>query len=165
MELGSTRDSRITEELAYFWERTGGTMDGSVTLSSMTAANPTFTADSLTSGAEDVIHIFTLTVEDDEGESDEDMVTVTVEAPDAPNAGPIANPGSNQTVASGATVTLDGSGSTASPGSTINWYNWTADDSTVSGCDDPPPYDESGSPSPRLSFTAETLAPNAADVT
>ena len=159
---GSTDNGTIA---SHAWARTGGTTGGSVTLSDTKVAKPTFTADALAAGAKDVIHIFTLTVTDNEGATDTDTVTITVEAPDVPNAGPIANPGSNQTVASGATVTLDGSGSTASPGSTINWYNWTADDSTVSGCDDPPPYDGGIGTSPRLSFIAETLAPDAADVT
>ena len=162
---GSSVDRR-RGPISHAWERTDGTTGGSVTLSDAKAAKPTFTADTLAAGAEDVIHIFTLTVTDNEGATDTDTVTVTVEAPDVPNAGPIANPGSNQTVASGATVTLDGSGSTTSPGRTITWYAWGVNDSSVSGCDDPPPS-LSNAPldgEARLSFTAEVLESGAEDV-
>ena len=163
---GSSVDRR-RGPISHAWERTDGTTGGSVTLSDKNVAKPTFTADTLAAGAEDVIHIFTLTVTDKEGATDTDTVTVTVKAPDVPNAGPIANPGSNQTVASGATVTLDGSGSTTSPGRTITWYAWGVNDSSVSGCDDPPPS-LSNAPldgKARLSFTAEVLESGAADVT
>ena len=150
---------------SYNWTRTEG--DATATLTGANTATPSFTAEVLDAGAADTTHIFILTVTDNNGETDTDTVTVTVEAPDVPNAGPIANPGSNRTVASGATVTLDGSGSTASPGSTITWYAWGVNDSSVSGCDDPPPS-LSNAPldgKAQLSFTAEVLDPGAADVT
>ena len=150
---------------SYNWTRTEG--DATATLTGANTATPSFTAEVLDAGAADTTHIFILTVTDNNGETDTDTVTVTVEAPDVPNAGPIANPGSNRTVASGATVTLDGSGSTASPGSTITWYAWGVNDSSVSGCDDPPPS-LSNAPldgEAQLSFTAEVLDPGAADVT
>ena len=150
---------------SYNWTRTEG--DATATLTGANTATPSFTAEALDAGAADTTHIFILTVTDNNGETDTDTVTVTVESPDVPNAGPIANPGSNRTVASGATVTLDGSGSTASPGSTITWYAWGVNDSSVSGCDDPPPS-LSNAPldgKAQLSFTAEVLDPGAADVT
>ena len=156
---GSTMDRRT--ELAYFWDRTGGTMDGSVTLSSMTAANPTFTADSLTSGAEDVIHIFTLTVEDDEGESDEDMVTVTVEAPDVPESSPVANAGPDQLeVVSGTTVQLDGSGSSVDPRRTAT-YSWARTGGTTGGMVTFSPSATVESPT----FPTDTLTESDSDVT
>ena len=156
---GSTKDRRVS--LDYSWQRTGGTMGSSVTLSSMTAVKPTFTADSLTSGAEDVIHIFTLTVEDDEGESDEDMVTVTVEAPDVPNAGPIANAGPDQLeVVSGTTVQLDGSGSSVDPRRTAT-YSWVRTGGTTGGMVTFSPSATVESPT----FPTDTLTESDSDVT
>ena len=47
---------------SYFWERTSGS-GGSVTLSSTSEVQPTFMADTLSSGAAGVTHEFTLTVQ------------------------------------------------------------------------------------------------------
>ena len=52
-------------------------------------------------------------------------VTITVNAPPAPNPAPIANAGHNQAVAPGATVTLDGSQSSDPDGQALS-YAWTA---------------------------------------
>ena len=105
---GSSVDRR-RGPISYTWARTGGTVGGSVTLSSMTAASPTFTADSLTPGADDVTHTFTLTVTDSTGATATDTVTITVISG---FAGPVANAVTAQSeVASGMSVTLDGSGS------------------------------------------------------
>ena len=153
---GSTKDRRITEQLTYFWERTGGTMGVSVKLSDASAEQPTFIADTLTADAADVIHIFTLTVEDDEGESDEDMVTITVTPPLAPL---VANAGEDQSVSSGATVTLRGSG-TKSEGTRMVTYNWER--TSGSGMATVILNDETVL---RPTFTADTLAIGASDVT
>ena len=72
-----------------------------------------------------------------------------------------AVPGPHRTVASGAMVVLYGSGSVPSAGNTITVYGWTTTDA-VAGCSTAPEYEKSGS---QLTFTAETLAPGAADVT
>ncbi|MEM7131979.1 MAG: M14 family zinc carboxypeptidase [Chloroflexota bacterium] len=76
------------------------------------------------------VHNVTLTVIDDEGDSDTDVVVITVNVP-AANQPPTANAGANQAVTdtdeNGAeNVTLDGSGS-SDPDGTITNYSWTSD--------------------------------------
>jgi hypothetical protein len=67
-------------------------------------------------------HPVVLTVTDCGGKSDSDTVVVTVTA----NAAPVADAGCDQSVVSGAVVTLDGSGSSDSDG-TIEYYEWQED--------------------------------------
>jgi PKD repeat protein len=76
---------------------------------------PTFTFDIVG------VYVATLNVTDDDSETDEDRVTITVE--DLPAVGPTANAGPNQTVTVGDEVTFDGSGS--SDDGTIENYTWT----------------------------------------
>ena len=143
----------------YAWTRTGGTMGGMVTFSDATIARPTFTADTLAAGADDVTHILTLTVTDNDGATHADTVTITVEAPDAvPNANPVAEAGEPQTVDSGATVQLEGSG--ADMGGTIATYAWTRTGGTMGGM-----VTFSDATIARPTFTADTLAAGADDVT
>ena len=115
----SDRDGTVE---SWTWTRTGGT-GGSVTLSDASVAQPTFMADTLTPGGADVTHEFTLIVTDDEGlVAAADTVTVTVTAP---FAAPVAVAGSpNRTVANGAELILDGSGSTADRRRTIVSWEW-----------------------------------------
>ena len=121
--LDGTDSSGGNRSLNYAWARTGGTRGGSVTMTGANTALPTFTADILTPGAEDVIHVFTLTVTDDVGVSHADTVTITVEAPEAQNLPPVADAGPDQVVASGETHILDGSGSTDIDG-LVTGYHW-----------------------------------------
>ena len=81
-----------------------------MSLSSSTAQSPTFTAPTqlLTNAS----LVFSLTVSDGVNTSTADTVTITVTA--GVNDAPTADAGTNQTVAEGATVTLDGSGSSGS---------------------------------------------------
>ena len=72
-----------------------------------------------------------------------------------------AVPGPDQKVAPGAMVVLDGSASTPSPGNTITTYSWIST-SSQDDCDPAPMHPTTGV---RISFTAEDLAPGAADVT
>jgi LmbE family N-acetylglucosaminyl deacetylase len=98
--------------LTYQWTQTGGT---AVTLSSSTAAKPTFTAPASPSTLS-----FHLVVNNGTSNSSPASVSITVVSalPPAANAGPA------QTVAVGSVVHLDGSGSTGPSGSTLT-YQWT----------------------------------------
>ena len=143
---------------SYSWTRTGGTTGRRVTLSGAKTAQPSFTADTLFSGAADVTHVFSLVVTDEEGvNSIADEVTVTVIAP---NAVPVANAGPDQTVRSGATVQLDGSASTSDRRRTIASHAWSRTDGTS---DDTVALSDANVSRP--SFTADILTPGAADVT
>ena len=110
----------------YAWVHTS--TDGVAPTTAITVANgetSTFTAPD---AAADLDLVFTLTVTDDGGatniNTDTNTVTITVTAPAVTtNQPPVANAGDLQTVAIGATVTLDGSGSTDSDG-TIQSYEW-----------------------------------------
>ena len=119
---GSTKDRRRSIA-TYEWVRTGGTGNSGITLTGRNTAQLSFTADTLSPGVDEITHIFTLTVTDDGGDSDTETVTVTVQA------GPRANAGVDQTVNSGAMVTLDGSGSN---GVTLE-YAWTRESGTAGG--------------------------------
>ena len=101
-----TTDDCLRSIASYTWTRTSGTAN----LSNWNVANPTFTADALSPGAEDVTHVFSLIVTDDADapvSSMADIVTVTVVSKFAE---PVANAGGDKTVASGTPVVLDGSG-------------------------------------------------------
>ena len=139
---------------SYAWKRTSGT-GGSVTLSDASVAQPTFTADILAPGTDDVTHVFTLTVTDNLGETDTDTVTVTVMSPNLP---PVAVLGADQTVPSGAIVTIDGRSSTDHDGSVAS-YSWRRVGGTGSSN-----LVSTGTPG-KLDFWADRLAPGAADVT
>jgi hypothetical protein len=103
----------------YTWSQTAGT---AVTLSSTTAAQPTFTAPS---PAATTTLTFSLRVTDDRGGlSAPATVNITVNPAGGANAAPVANAGSAQTINSGFTVTLNGTGSTDADG-TIASYAWT----------------------------------------
>ena len=151
--------STVTEgsrTVTYDWERTGGTMGGSVTLTAANTLRPSFTPAALDLGAAAVTHIFTLTVTDNLGSTAAtDMVTITVTAP------PIAVPGFDQRVPSGWPVVLDGSRSVASAGNRITEYFWISVENAPE-CDPFPPHTIDGA---LARFTAEDLAPGAEDVT
>jgi len=100
--------------LTYAWTQVGAT-PASVTLSGANSVAPTFVP------AQAGTYTFRLTVGDGTT-SATDTVDVVVEL--TPNVAPVANAGADQTVAPGAVVTLDGSGSSdADPGTTLT-YAW-----------------------------------------
>ncbi|MEU8224188.1 discoidin domain-containing protein [Kribbella sp. NPDC048915] len=90
------------DPLTYAWTQTGGP---AVTLSSTTAAKPTFTAPATAATL-----TFSLVVRDGKANSAPATTTVTTTAA---NQVPVANAGTAQSVAAGATVTLNGSGTDA----------------------------------------------------
>lgn len=115
---GSRSASSDFGTLSYAWTQSGG---ASVNLSGDTTVQPTFTAPFGTAS-----YAFLLTVTDEQGRTASDEVTVSVT-----DAAPAADAGADQSVASGATVTLDGSGSGDAEGS-ITWaWTQTAGESVV----------------------------------
>ncbi len=107
------------QPLAYNWTQTGGP---AVALSGATAASPSFTAPTVAWNAPAAVLTFSLTVDDGVNTSTADTVQITVNP--APNQLPTANAGADQTVASAAGVTLDGTGS-SDPENQPLAYNWT----------------------------------------
>ena len=102
---------------SYAWTQTLGT---AVTLSSTTAAQPTFVAPTVTTAT---TLTFSLVVTDNRGAaSAASVVNITVNP--VVNLAPTANAGTAQTVTSGNTVTLNGTGS-SDPDGTIASYAWT----------------------------------------
>ncbi len=114
--LSTDPDGTIT---SYAWSIAGSPV--------ATGATPTI---SLAQG----VHIVTLLVTDNQGATDDDTVTVTVN--EAPNVPPVANAGADQTVtlASGsstAPITLDGTGSADPDAGGIVAYAWSIDGTPV----------------------------------
>lgn len=99
---------------SYSWAQATGT---TVTLSGSSGAQPDFTAPLVNSTL-----VFQLTVTDDDGATDTDSVTITVENGNV-NSPPIANAGSDVTVDANTLVNLDGGGSADSDGD-IASYTW-----------------------------------------
>jgi hypothetical protein len=113
--LDGTGSSDINGDfITYLWSlptRPGGSI---AFLSGATTATPTFTAD--LAGT----YVASLVVNDGKADSAADTVTVTA----VTNALPIANAGADQTVETGKTVTLNGSGSRDLDGNIIT-YQWS----------------------------------------
>ena len=123
--------------VSYAWSQVSGTP---VNISGADSARATFQTPQVTA---DTVMVFQLQVEDDDGATATDSVSVMVIDVIAPDA--IA--GIDQTVTEGITVTLDGSASTDSDGTIVS-YAW----SQVSGT----PVNISGADSARATFqTAE----------
>lgn len=136
------------QTITYEWSQTGGS---AVTLSSTTAASPTFTAPAVAIGDPDVILTFSLIVNDGVASSSADSVTITVSAPT--NSAPVADAGVDQVVASGASVTLSG-GATDGDADELT-YVW----SQISGTT----VSLSSTTATQPTFTAPTLAFNGAN--
>ena len=121
-----SEDDAAGTALNYNWAQTSGT---TVTLSSEDTAIATFTAPNV--GAETAL-VFTLTVTDSNGASSSAEVTINVQP--ISNTEPIARAGDDQSITSGAEVTLDGSASSDSEddaaGTALN-YNWAQTSGTT----------------------------------
>jgi K319L-like, PKD domain len=102
------------DTLTYAWTQTSGPP---VTLTGANTATPSFTAP-----AGPATLTFDLQVCDPGALCDTDSVTVNVSG--AANTAPTANAGTDQTVASGAAVSLDGTGSTDPENDTLT-YAWS----------------------------------------
>lgn len=107
--------------LGYAWTQPVGPP---VALSDAAAARPTFTAPALGAGQPPVTLGFSLVVSDGTASSSASSVTVTVGPPAASNPPPVASAGPPQAVASGASVTLDGTASADADGQALT-YAWT----------------------------------------
>ncbi len=129
---------------SFAWAQTSGT---AVTLSNANVANPTFTAPTTSSN---LALGFRLTVTDNRGGTATDSVIINVTA--AANQNPTANAGPDQTVASGASVTLAGSGT--DPDGSIASFAWTQTSGTA--------VTLSNASAANPSFTAPTTSSNLA---
>lgn len=108
---GSTDDVAITSRL---WTKASGP-------ASFTIVSPTSTSTNVT-GLVAGVYVFRITVNDGDGNSDFDEVTITVQA--ETNAAPIAVAGNNQSITlPTSSASVDGSGSSDDVGVTV--YLWT----------------------------------------
>ena len=112
---GSGSSDPEGDSLTYSWTLSAPGGSGA-TLSDATTVNPTFVADV------DGKYMATLVVND--GTSDSEPDSVEIEAEAEPNEAPTADAGADQSVVTGATVQLDGSGS-SDPESDSLTYSWT----------------------------------------
>jgi hypothetical protein len=108
-------DGTIT---AFTWIMFSG--QGSVTISNGNTATPAVT------GLNPGTYVFQLTVKDNSGATNTDLVTITVKPnPVTPNQDPIANAGNNQTITAPVNSILLNGSSSFDPDGTITNYSWS----------------------------------------
>ena len=112
---GSTSSDANGDPITYAWSLTSKPAGSTATLSPLTSARPTFTAD--VAGT----YVASLTVND--GQINSNTATVSITATRA-NAAPVANAGTAQSVVTGNSVTLDGSTSSDANGDALT-YSWS----------------------------------------
>ena len=112
---GSASTDADRDALTYTWTLLSKPTNSTATLSSTNSPKPTFTPD--LAGA----YVTSLVVNDSKVTSSTVAVTVTASTA---NSAPVANAGTNQSVTTGAVVTLTGSGSTDANNNTLA-YLWT----------------------------------------
>ena len=110
LDGGNSSDANF-DLLTYHWSFTAKPSGSTAVLSSVIGQTPTFTPD--------VAGTYALSLVVNDGKVDSPTATVTITANDKP----VANPGSAQIVARGASVTLNGGDSTHSNGDTLT-YSW-----------------------------------------
>ena len=108
--LSSDPDGSI---VSYAWSQVSGPAGATIVTPTTATTQIQF------SGSPAGVHVFRLTVTDNDGLTDTADVTITVDT----NNPPTADAGGNQTVVTPATVTLNGTGSTDGDG-TITTYLW-----------------------------------------
>ncbi len=118
---GSGSSDPAASPLSYAWSQSAGPP---VTLAGAATVHPSFVAPVLGAGQAPVVLGFSLVVTGAGGASAPATVSVTVSAPPAANPAPIADAGAAQAVASGASVTLDGSRSADPDGQAIS-FAWS----------------------------------------
>ena len=138
------------DPITYLWSQTSGT---TVSLSSSTAAQPTFTAPILNLGDPVSTLTFSLTVNDGTVSSALDTIIISIQAPT--NNAPVANAGPDQAVASGAAVTLTGAASSDADGDPIT-YLWSQTSGTTVSL--------SSSTAAQPTFTAPVIDPANASI-
>ncbi|MCT4682273.1 MAG: PKD domain-containing protein, partial [Roseicyclus sp.] len=119
LTAAGSRDVEPGQSLTYSWTKTAGP---DITLTGATSATPSFLAPTLAAGAPNAVITLQVTVSDGYATA-MDTVTITVTAP--PNRPPVADAGADRSVASAASVTLDGRGSSdPDPSQTLS-YAWS----------------------------------------
>jgi hypothetical protein len=113
--------------VTYSWSQVSGT---AVTLSAATTKNPTFTAPTVASGQQPSALVFSLVAGSGKATSAPSQVTITVSPARPANAQPVAHAGADQSAASGAAVTLDGTGSFDPDGEAIT-FAWAQSSGTA----------------------------------
>ncbi|MFC6943259.1 PKD domain-containing protein [Salinirubellus sp. GCM10025818] len=116
LDASGSSDPDAGDTLTYDWTQTAGP---DITLSDVTAEQPTFTAPDVSG---DQMLTFEVEVSDGNGGTDTDTVNVTVQPV---NDAPTADAGADQTVDEGTTVALDASGSSDPDAGDTLTFNWT----------------------------------------